>query len=148
MNTELFTDPPRAAPDRAGKRMLAVCAIPFLAVALLAGCSVSPFNVLTDDQRTELRDGSSDYQQQVLSDLVVDEAEYRLSVDDWYECVVSAGADPSEIAQTGNSLSFDYSIERATESQVNAIGRVADACLLEYHDAIGRVWVSQGTDLS
>ena len=121
--------------------------VPVAAVLLLAGCSVSPFNGLTDDQRTELRDGASEYQQLVLADLYVDEAEYRQSVDDWHGCVGAAGAEASPIAHSGNQLSFDYSIEAPNDTELAAIQTVADACLPEYSDAIGRVWVSQGTQL-
>ena len=129
--------------------MRALALVPVLStVPLLAGCSVSPFNVLSDDQRTELRDGSSSYQQDVLADLVVDEVEYRQAMADWHGCVTSAGADPSDVAQTGNQLGFDYSIEAPTETELATIQTSADACLPEYFDAIGRVWVSQGTKLS
>lgn len=122
--------------------------MPIIGILLLAGCSVSPFNVLNDDQRIELRDSSSEYQQQVLADLYVDEAEYRQSVDDWRQCVVEAGAEPTEIVERGNELSFDFSAERDTEAQLATISVQADSCLTEYHDAIGRVWVSQGTELN
>ncbi|MGO4104748.1 hypothetical protein AB4Y63_12400 [Leifsonia sp. YAF41] len=122
--------------------------VPIVGILLLAGCSVSPFDVLNDDQRVDLRNSSSEYQQQVLADLYVDEAEYRQSVDDWRQCVVEAGADPTEIVANGNNLSFSYSIERDTEAQVATISVQADSCLAEYHEAIGRVWVSQGTELN
>ena len=114
----------------------------------LSGCSVSPLNALTDDQRGELRDDASMYQQLVLSDLYVDETEYRQSVDDWHDCVTSAGADASEIGQRGNQLSFDYSIEAPTDAMLATTQTAADACLPEFYDAIGRVWVSQGTKLT
>jgi len=122
--------------------------VPIVGILLLAGCSVSPFDVLNDDQRVELRDSSSEYQQKVLADLYVDETEYRQSVDDWRQCVVEAGAGPTEVVARGNSLGFDYSIERETETQVATISGQADSCLIEYHEAIGRVWVSQGTELN
>jgi hypothetical protein len=128
-------------------RNLTLCAAS-AALFLLAGCSVSPFNTLDDDQRRELRDGASAYQQLVLTDLHVDEAEYRQSIDDWYGCVTSAGADASELVQRGDELSFDYSIEAATEAMLATTQAAADACLPEYYDAIGRVWVSQGTKLT
>ena len=122
--------------------------VPIVGILLLAGCSVSPFNVLNDDQRVELRDSSSEYQQQALADLYVDEAEYRQSVDDWRQCVVESGAEPSEIVARGNELSFDYSVQRDTETEVAMINLKTDSCLTEYFDAIGRVWVSQGTELN
>jgi hypothetical protein len=129
--------------------MRTLALVPVLgAITLLAGCSVSPFNVLSDDQRTELRDGSSSYQQDVLADLVVDEVEYRQAMADWHGCVGSAGAEPSEVVQTGNQLGFDYSIEAPTDTERVRIQTSADACLPEHFDAIGRVWVSQGTTLS
>lgn len=123
--------------------------VPVLGViALLAGCSVSPFNVLSDEQRIDLRDGASAYQQEVLADLIVDETEYRQAAEDWHSCVSSSGADPSDVTTDGIQLAFDYTIEAATGSAVASIQTVADACLPEYFDAIGRVWVSQGTKLS
>jgi hypothetical protein len=128
-------------------RNLTLCAAS-AALFLLAGCSVSPFNTLDDDQRRELRDGASAYQQLVLTDLHVDEAEYRQSIDDWHDCVTSAGADASELVQRGDELSFDYSIEAATEAMLATTQAAADACLPGYYDAIGRVWVSQGTKLT
>lgn len=123
--------------------------IPVLvAIALLAGCSVLPVNVLTEDQRIELRDAASQYQQLVLADLFVDEAEYRQAMNDWHSCVGSAGAEPSAVKQDGNQLGFDFSIEAPTDTEVAAIHASADICLPEYFDAIGRVWVSQDTKLT
>ncbi|WP_130178207.1 hypothetical protein [Cryobacterium sp. SO1] len=116
-------------------------------VALLAGCSVSPFNVLSDEQRIDLRDGASAYQQEVLADLVVDETEYRQAADDWHRCLNSSGAEPSAVTTNGIELTVDYTIEAATDVAVASIQTVADACLPEYFDAVGRVWVSQGIRL-
>jgi len=118
------------------------------AIALLAGCSVQPLNALGDQQRIELRDGSSAYQQDILADLFVDEVEYRQAMADWHSCVGAAGADPSDVEPDGNQLGFDYSIEAPTDTDLAAIQTIADACLPEYFDAIGRVWVSQGTKLT
>jgi hypothetical protein len=118
------------------------------AIVLLAGCSVSPFNVLSDEQRIDLRDGASAYQQEVLADLVVDEAEYRQAMSDWHGCVASAGAEASEITQNGQQLGFEYSVEAANEDALALIQAPADACLPEYFDVISRVWVSQETKLS
>lgn len=122
--------------------------VPIVGTFLLAGCAVSPFNALNDDQRIDIRDNSSEYQQLVLADLTVDESEYRQSVDDWRGCVSEAGAEPTEIVVNGTELGFDYSVERDTEAQVEAINHKTDSCRAEFYDAIGRVWVSQGTALS
>ena len=127
------------------KRMLVGCVLPLVAVVLLAGCSLKALN---DTQRAELRDGTSGYQQRVLEDLIVSESEYRQSVVDWRECVLASGAAASEIEENDNTLSFGYTVERPTEAELNAINLAADACLTDYHDAIGRVWVSQGAELT
>jgi hypothetical protein len=84
----------------------------------------------------------------VLDDLIVSESEYRQSVEDWRDCVVSAGAVAAEIAEKDDTLGFGYTVERPTEAESNAITLTADACLTDFHDAIGRVWVSQGTELT
>ena len=123
--------------------------VPVLGViALLAGCSVSPFNMLSDEQRIDLRDGANAYQQEVLADLVVDETEYRQAAEDWHSCVSSSGAEPSDVTQKGNELTFDVTIQAATDMAVASVQTVAHACLPQYFDAIGRVWVSQGSTLS
>ncbi|WP_167041124.1 hypothetical protein [Salinibacterium sp. ZJ454] len=60
-----------------------------------------------------------------------------------------AGADASEVQPThGTELGFEYSFHAATEADGDVIQRATDACLIGYHDAIGRVWVSQGTALT
>ncbi len=116
---------------------------------LLSGCAVTPWNALNDDERRDLRDNSSEYQQDVLADLHVTESEYRQSVNDYRDCVQEAGADASEVRATqGTELGFEYSFHAATEADGDVTQRAADACLIEYHDAIGRVWVSQGTALT
>ncbi|PXA70772.1 hypothetical protein [Cryobacterium arcticum] len=54
----------------------------------------------------------------------------------------------SQLTARGNQLGFDYSIAATDDTALAAIQTVADACLLEFYDAVGRVWVSQATKLT
>jgi hypothetical protein len=115
----------------------------------LSGCAVAPWNQLSDEEKTELRDGSSAYQQRILDDLHVSEDEYRQAVQDAHDCVRDAGAvpDPIEILD-GDQLGFSFSITAPSEAEAAPISDQAEACTPEYLDAIGRIWVSQGSKLT
>jgi len=120
-----------------------------LAVLLLTGCSVEPWNYLDEDQKRDLRDNTSAYQQAVLEDLQVTEDEYRQAVEDQRDCVAAAGANADEISSADRrNLSFAYSFTAATEREAEVIQRTTDTCLHEFVDTVGRIWASQGTRLT
>lgn len=106
------------------------------------------WNYFDEDQKRDLRDGASEYQQALLSDLHVTEDEYRQAVEDHKDCVSAAGAIPDEIMADGRNLSFEYSVTAPTTREVDSTMRDADACIPEYVDTVGRIWISQGTPLT
>lgn len=54
---------------------------------------------------------------------------------------------PTPIATNGSSLTFDWDITTDTAAEGDKISAVADACIPESIEAVGRVWVSQGDKL-
>jgi hypothetical protein len=62
--------------------------------------------------------------------------------------LAEAGAIPDEITSDGRSLGFEYRYSAPTTHGVDTITRDTEACIPEFIDAVGRIWVSQGTRLT
>lgn len=105
---------------------------------LLVGCTY--VQSLSEDEKIEMRDATSEYQRAVLEDLVVTETEYREAIDAQRACIVEEkgwGVDPIE--QNGNQLGFQSSYSGPS-------GPADDRfrfCLDEYMSEIGPIWASQ-----
>jgi hypothetical protein len=95
---------------RQDERMGSVLKVGMVAAALraLAGCLMPPS--FTEEEKRELRDSASAYQQDVLEDLVVTESEYRDAVDRTRSCVQDKGWGVGPIEKhDGNQLGFTAS---------------------------------------
>lgn len=112
-----------------------------IVVLILTGCA----NYLSENEKREMREASSEYQQVALEDLQVSEAEYRDAVDKTHSCVKDKGFGVGPIVLSdGDQLGF-------TSSSNGSDGPSSDemeACYAEYLNQIGRIWVSQGNSLT
>jgi hypothetical protein len=109
---------------------------------LLTGCAMAFFS---EDEKLEMRDSASEYQQAVLEDLVVTEAEYRDAVDAARTCIQDAGWGVGPIErQHGNQLGFQSSYSGDAPPADEAM----QACNDEFMTQIGPIWVSQRMKLT
>lgn len=97
------------------------------------------------EEKLELRDASSVYQQDVLEDLVVTESEYRDAVDRTRSCVQDKGWGVGPIEKhDGNQLGFQSSYtgdDEPTDEEMRV-------CYSEFLDPVARLWVSQRKPLT
>ena len=114
-------------------------AAPVLLLAL-AGCAEH----FTEDQKIQLRSGTSPYQQEMLADLRVSEQEYRTAVADAHRCVEATGAVPDPVRQMdGSQLGFGFAVTAPDENAAARISDKAHQCRSDYMDVVARVWMSQ-----
>ncbi|OUM43459.1 hypothetical protein [Arthrobacter sedimenti] len=110
---------------------------------LLAGCAIAPS--FSQDEKREMRDSTSGYQQAVLEDLVVTEAEYRNAVDAIRDCVQDKGWDVGPLTeQDGNQLGFQSSYS----GDAPPANEEMQACENEFMAQVGPIWVSQRVPLT
>lgn len=91
-----------------------------------------------------MRDDASGYQQAVLDDLVVSEAEYRDAIDAMRSCVEDKGWGVGPIEQDGNQLGFQSSYSGDNGPSNDDM----HACTNEYLASVGPIWSSQRTALT
>lgn len=113
-----------------------------IAVLVLTGCTFAPS--FSEDEKLDMRDSTSGYQQAVLQDLVVTETEYREAVDATRTCLQDKGSGVGTIEQDGQQLGFtsSYSGENGPSNED------MQACNDEYMAQIGPTWVSQRAQLT
>lgn len=109
----------------------------------LGGCSLPPS--FSEDEKREMRDSASGYQQAVLEDLVVTETEYRDAIDATRACLQDKGFGVGPTTeQDGNQLGFESSYS----GEGPPSNRIMRACDEEFMTAVGPIWVSQQTLLT
>ncbi|WP_157521029.1 hypothetical protein [Microbacterium sp. Leaf159] len=109
---------------------------------VVVGCSGSeqppPLDV------DSLVESTSEYQKPLLEDGVVSADEYEQSLLAYRTCVEDAGATPSEIYEAGNGeKAFDYQVFAVDDEDLERINALAEECLPEYFQDVGKVWAYQ-----
>ncbi len=130
-------------PSMITRHTAAVAGVIGCSALLLAGCASAPS--FSEDEKQQMRDSASGYQQAVLEDLVVTEAEYRDAVDATRGCLQDKGFGVGPLVeQNGNQLGFQssYSGDGPPSDQI------MQACDDEFMTEIGPIWVSQRMPLT
>lgn len=108
----------------------------------LPGCSY--VQSLSEDEKIEMRENTSEYQRAVLDDLAVTETEYRDAIDAQRECIQAAGWGVDVLEQKGNQLGFQTSYSGPTAPDDDK----RKACANEYISEVGAIWASQREPLT
>lgn len=91
-----------------------------------------------------LQRSTTPYQLAILADGVVTDAEYERAFTARRDCVVEAGATPSETYDVGNrELTFDYDITASTTGERARREALADACIPRFYAEVGALWIQQ-----
>ncbi|MFF2276805.1 hypothetical protein [Agromyces sp. NPDC058126] len=111
-------------------------------IALLSACSSQSEPAALNLEG--LLDQTSEFQREIIEDGEVSSTEYERAVMAQRDCVIAAGAKPSEVRTVGNNeLTFDYDVTAATEDDVEQINAKAEACLPEFLSEVGQLWAYQ-----
>jgi hypothetical protein len=126
-----------------GNRSISSTAATVCTAFLLAGCAIAPS--FSQDEKRQMRDSASVYQQAVLEDLVVTESEYRDAVDATRDCVQDKGWGVGPLTeQDGNQLGFQSSYS----GDAPPANEEMQACNNEFVSQVGPIWVSQRAPLT
>ncbi|MGN8552199.1 UNVERIFIED_CONTAM: hypothetical protein OHV15_06420 [Microbacterium sp. SLM126] len=123
---------------------LTLAALAVLASALLTSCAPQERDEVPPLDIEEILASTTEFQADLLKDGTVSPSEYERGLLAQRECVIAAGATPTELYATGNEeLTFDYEITAADEAQLALVEEAAGLCLEEYFVDVGRVWAHQ-----
>jgi hypothetical protein len=126
-----------------GNGMKRTAAAAGCAALLLAGCAITPS--FSEEEKRQMRDNTSAYQQVVLEDLVVTETEYRDAVDATRDCLRDKGWGVGPLTeQDGNQFGFQSSYS----GDAPPANEEMQACENEFMAQVGPIWVSQRTPLT